>query len=166
MNRKLKLLSEEISKLLIEQLAHELKNYNLYRTFANYFSVEGILDLEDYYLKRADEELLHHNWISTYLSEADVKFMYPVIPENTEKFNDYVSPFKLTVDREIQTTQMIYKIYEASLLEKDFMTTAWLLEKLIKEQVEEENVSRMAVTIIEETSDIFLRAKKIKKLLE
>lgn len=92
--------------------------------------------------------------------------MYPVIPENTEKFNDYVSPFKLTVDREIQTTQMIYKIYEASLLEKDFMTTAWLLEKLIKEQVEEENVSRMAVTIIEETSDIFLRAKKIKKLLE
>ena len=46
------------------------------------------------------------------------------------------------------------------------MTASWLFDKLIKEQIEEENTSRMALTIMEEESDIYLRAKKVLKLLK
>ena len=46
------------------------------------------------------------------------------------------------------------------------MTASWLYEKLIKEQIEEENTSRMAVTIMEEESDIYLKADKVLDLLE
>ena len=46
MSRKLKLLSEKLEKMLIDQLAHELKNYNLYKSFANYYDIEGVVDLE------------------------------------------------------------------------------------------------------------------------
>lgn len=166
MSRKLKLLSKEIADLLITQLAHELKNYTLYRSYANYFSVEGLTDLETYFLKRAEEEYNHHDWISMYLSEADEKFTYPAIEKNSEVFTDYVTPFKQTVEREILTTDMLKDIYKVATSKEDFLTASWLFEKLIKEQIEEENVSRMAVTIIEETSDIFLRAKKILQLLK
>ena len=166
MSRKLVLVSETISNLLIKQLAHELKNYNLYKSFANYYDVEGCVALAEYYKKRADEELNHHNWIYEYLTDGDIKFMYPTIEQNSEKPTDYVMPFRATVDREIQTTQMIYAIYEAAIAEKDYMTASWLFDKLIKEQIEEENTSRMALTIMEEESDIYLRAKKVLKLLK
>lgn len=166
MSRKLVLVSETISNLLIKQLAHELKNYNLYKSFANYYDVEGCVALAEYYKKRADEELNHHNWIYEYLTDGDVKFMYPAVEQNSEKPTDYVMPFKATIDREIQTTQMIYAIYEAAIAEKDYMTASWLFDKLIKEQIEEENTSRMALTIMEEESDIYLRAKKVLKLLK
>jgi len=164
-SRKLCQISPELGELLVKQVAHELKNYNLYRSYANYFSVEGILDLEDYYLKRAHEESNHHDWIVTYLSEADYKFMYPAVEFNEEKFDNYVTPFIQTIDRELMTTNMIYAIYELAESQKDYMTMSWLLEKLIKEQIEEEATSRMARTIIEETSDIFIRAKRILDLL-
>ena len=165
-NRKLMLISSELSSLLVKQLAHELKNYSLYMSFANLFGIEGISDLESYYRKRASEELLHHQWIMDYLTDADVKFMYPSIDKNTETADDYVTPFKQTIDREIQTTEMIYKIYEAAMAEKDFMTASWLSEKLIKEQIEEENTSRAALDIMEQDSDLYLRAEKVHDLLK
>ena len=165
-NRKLCLISPETGAMLVKQVAHELKNFNLYMSYANYFSVEGIVDLEEYYRKRAAEEKNHHQWIMDYLSDGDFKFTYPTIEENTEKYEDYITPFKQTIDREILTTQMLYAIYEAAIAEKDFMTGSWLYEKLIKEQIEEENVSRMAKTIMEETSDVYLKAEKVLDLLE
>jgi len=165
-NRKLSLINNEIGQLMVKQIAHELKNYNLYLSYANYFSVEGILDLEEYYKKRAKEENNHHKWLMNYLSEADFKFMYPAVEMNTEKINNYIDPFVQTVDREILTTQMLYAIYEQATAEKDLMTAWWLYETLIKEQIEEENVSRMARTIIEEPADIFIKAGHILSLLK
>lgn len=153
--------------MLVKQLAHELKNYNLYMTLVNYFSVKGIEDLAEYYRKRADEELLHHKWCMEYLTDADITFTYPAVEINTEKFEGFEKPFEITVEREIETTNMIYAIRGAAFEEKDFMTVQWLDEYLIKEQIEEEDVSRMAWTIIsEDTVPIFDRAKEILELLK
>ncbi len=165
-NRKLQLVSPEVGALLVKQVAHELKNYNLYKSYANFFSVEGIVALEKYYEKRATEEYHHHEWIMNYLSDADFKFTYPIVEQNTEKFTAYIDPFIQTVDREIMTTEMIYALYRQCHTEGDYMTCSWLYEKLIKEQIEEENVTRMARTIMEETSDIFLKAKQVLNLLD
>ena len=93
---------------MVKQIAHELKNFALYRSYANYFSVEGILDLETYYRKRAHEEYNHHEWLSDFLYEADFKFMYPAVEFNTERVTNYLDSFVQTVDREILTTQMLY----------------------------------------------------------
>lgn len=163
--RTIKSISENLSTMLIKQLAHELKNYNLYKSFANYYSIEGIEDLSKYYLKRADEELKHHDWIYDYLTEADIKFIYPQVEANTNKTDNYITPFKDTVEREIETTDLIYKIYIAAMEEKDFMTATWLQDLLIKEQSEEENTSRQALAIMEENADIFNKAEKVLELL-
>lgn len=159
-------MSTTVGDLLVNQLSHELKNFNLYSSFANYFSLEGIVDLEEYYTKRAAEEKNHHDWILSYLHDADYRVKYAITPVNEEQSVDsWLVPFQATVDREIETTQMLYTIYESAVSEKDFMTASWLYEKLIKEQIEEESISRMAISIIEMEGDIFNKAEAILNLL-
>ncbi len=166
MNRKQTLISEKLSTMLVKQLAHELKNYNLYKTFANYFDVEGVVDLAEYYSKRADEEFKHQDWIYKYLTDADIVFQYPAIEANNYVVKNYVEPFQLTVDREIETTDGIYKIYEEAQMEKDYMTVVWLQQHLVPEQIEEENTSRMALVIMEEDADLYIKAERVLHLLD
>lgn len=167
MDRKLKLISPEVANLLIKQLVHELQNQHLYYSFANYFSLEGITDLEEYWNKRASEEKAHHDWILHYLSEGDIRVVYPAIPEDKAGVvTSEIYPFIASVTREIETTQLIYKIYEQALAEKDYMTASWLFDKLIKEQIEEENTSRMARVIMELDADILVKAERVLDLLK
>ena len=126
MDRKIKTISDSVGDLLVKQIAHELFNHNLYRTFANFFALEGIVSLEKYYIARAEEELVHHRWIVDRLNEADYDFMYPAVEAVTEKFEDIVDPFKLTVLKEIETTELINKIADEAFKECDWQTLTWL----------------------------------------
>ena len=72
-------------------------------SFSNFYGVKGYSVLEEYYRLRAEEEYLHHRWIKDYLNENDVEYKYPNVPEISEQFEDMVTPFELTVDKEIET---------------------------------------------------------------
>ena len=85
-------LSENIQKLLLRQLKHELYNHNLYMSFSNFYGVQGLAVLEQYYKERADEEYHHHSWIRTYMNENDAAYIYPDIPAISETFEDNFSP--------------------------------------------------------------------------
>lgn len=159
-------ISDSVGQLLTKQVAHEIKNYILYSSFMNYFSLQGLDDLADYYEKRAHEEKLHHEWIREYCNNADYRLIYPAVEMNPEQeIKSYTDPFDATIEREIETTNMLYVIYDTAKEEGDQMTASWLYEKLIKEQIEEESVSRMAASIMEQSGDIFNKAKKVLKLL-
>lgn len=165
MNRQLKLLSKEVSDLLLIQLGHEMENYLLYNTFANYFALQSIPALEEYYYKRAEEEKAHHDWILHYLGDADCVVKYPKL--NTDiTVESLIFPFVFTINKEIETTQMIYKIAELALSEKDYMTWTWLNKHLIPEQIEEENISRLARQIMELDADLLEKSEKVLDLLE
>lgn len=94
--------------------------------FANYFGVRGFVVLEEYFKLRADEEYLHHSWIRKYLNENDAEYIYPTIDQFDKKIVDMVDPFKMTVDLEIETTQMIYEIVDQAAAECDWATFNWL----------------------------------------
>ena len=164
-NRTITLLSQEIGDLLVSQISHELNNHALYMSFAAYFSRNGLKQLEDYYRHRAHEEFNHHQWIVDYLIEGDFDFNYPEVKAITKKINEHSEPFGLTTTREIETTQLLFAIYEQALLEKDYMTASWLYEKLIKEQIEEENLTRMVESISELDCDWLIKSEKIYDLV-
>lgn len=167
MDRQLKLISPELGALMILQMAHEMKNYTLYKSFANYYGLEGITALETYFHKRAEEELVHHDWVHKFLSEADCRIEYPIIEINKEQaVESIIAPFVVTVKREIETTQLIFKMYELALEQHDYMTVEWLLNGLIKEQREEENTSRMARAIMESDGGLFTKSCKVLDLLD
>ncbi|MDR2873335.1 MAG: hypothetical protein LBV42_01085 [Methanobrevibacter sp.] len=140
-------------KLLVEQIAHELYNHNLYRTFANYFAVKGLHKLEQYYVSRANEEITHHQWIVDRLNYADVRYKYPEVPAVDAVIDDEESTFVQTVDKEIETTLLIYKIVEAAEQEKDWETVKWLQDTLVDEQTEEEHISRKFLKIARQDTD-------------
>lgn len=160
-------LSKEIQELLLRQLKHELQNHNIYMNFANYFGVRGFVVLEEYFKLRADEEYLHHSWIRKYLNENDAEYIYPTIDQFDKKIVDMVDPFKMTVDLEIETTQMIYEIVDQAATECDWATFNWLnghdpvTGMLVNEQVEEESISRTALDIAESEGSWLRKEKSI-----
>ena len=135
-------LSKRMIEMLVKQMSAELANHSLYRTFANYFAVEGLPKLEEYWIARAKEEYLHHEWIYKYLTDNDAVFQYPVVPPINVDIPNREMPFDATVDREIETTMSINLIVDQALEEKDWATFQWLnadgeddCAMLVKEQV-------------------------------
>lgn len=163
-------LSYRMVELLIRQLKHELYNMNLYRTFANFYGTKGYAVLEKYYIERSEEEKAHHNWIEAFLRETDARIKYPEIPAIEEEWGeDMIKPFKLTVEAEIKTTQLIDEMIDQAMTEKDWGTYMWLLSdddewgRLRREQIEEESISRTALDIAESDSSWNTKEKAIMK---
>lgn len=160
-------LSDKIVELLVKQLGHELYNHNLYRSFANYFGVNGLIILEQYYIKRAEEEKKHHDWIIDYLSFNDAAVIYPEIPAIKEEWDDFVTPFELTVEKEIETTDLIDEIINTTMEEKDWGTFGWLMGngpvegRLRPEQGEEMSISRTALDIANQEGSWLRKEKSI-----
>ena len=119
-------LSSVMIEMLVKQMSAELANHSLYRTFANFFDVEGLPKLAIYWLGRAAEEYLHHEWIYKYLTTNDALFQYPSVPAIKVNITDRIMPFAATVDREIETTMSINKIVDQAQKEGDWATFQWL----------------------------------------
>ena len=161
-NRRYCTIDESLAEMLVTQLGKELSNKHLYATFANFFETEGLPKLGEYFKKRSNEEELHHNWIFEYLNYNDVCFQYPAIGEINIDIKNRTEPFLLTVDKEIETTMGINKIYEKAVELKDWATVGWLMGngpidgKLIPEQIEEESVSRTIADMAQEENTSWL----------
>lgn len=167
MDKKICRISEEVGELLVTQMSNELYNHNLYLSMANFFALDGVIALEEYYKKRAIEEHVHFMWIYDYLNDVDYRFKVPPVVEITEVLEDTIEIFKETVLAEIKTSDDIDNIYNCAVKECDHHTRQWLDSKLIPEQHEEETTSRTALDIITaEDVDIYIRAKEIYNLLK
>ena len=141
------------AELLVAQISHELYNHNLYRTFANYFAIKGLHKLENYYIQRSVEESNHHQWIVDRLNYADVSYKYPEVPAVTVDIPDEESTFEQTVDKEIETTLLIYNIVKSAEKEQDWETVKWLQDTLVNEQNEEEHISRKFLKVAQQDTD-------------
>lgn len=146
-------IGSKTAELLVKQISHELYNHNLYRTFANYFAVKGLHKLEEYYIGRADEELNHHQWIVDRLNYADVAYKYPPIPAVNVDIPDEESTFVQTLDKEIETTLLIYDIVKSAEEENDRESVKWLQDTLVDEQTEEEHISRKFLKVAQQDTD-------------
>ena len=141
-------LSKTMIDALVKQMGEELFNKHLYMTFANYFASNGLSKLEEYYNKRAEEEELHHKRINWYLTYNDAEFQYPTVPAVDITLKSMIQPFELTIDKEIETTMHINELVDLAVSEKDWATFNWLMDDeketgaLVKEQIEEESISR------------------------
>lgn len=163
-------LSSKLRELLIAQLAHELRNHNLYLSFSNFYADKGLNLLSEYYKLRAKEEYTHHEWIRQYLNDNEIVYKYPAIDEIDETFETLLDPFKLTVEVEEITTDMIYDIADQATKENDHITIAWLYGKdpsrgmLVLEQLEEQSLSKAALDIAKLDDGWLIKEKAIMSL--
>lgn len=161
----------EVQALLVDQISAELYNKLLYEHFANYFALQGYVELERYYRQRANEEETHYQWIKKFLSDNDCVYDHPGVDDIEEPINNMILPFEITVDAENETTELIYKIVEKALAVKDFISYQWLMSDstttgcLVKEQMEEMAVSRQALAIASSEDPWLIKASAIHNLL-
>lgn len=154
-------LSEKLGDLLHRQLQHELENHNLYKTFSLYYSKKGLMKLSKYYNERAQEELNHSNWIFNYLIENDYIENYPVVKLDKIEIENNITPFELTLDVEIKTTNMIYDIVNQALEDKEWITFNWLMKDLVPEQLEEEKLSKVSLKIANQDVDWITKENEV-----
>lgn len=166
MDKRICRLSDKVGEMLVTQMGNELYNHALYSTMSNFCALEGVDPLAQYYKKRADEEYIHHSWIATYLTECDYSYVIPTVDKVSEKIEDIIEIFRITVDAEIKTSDDIDAIYDAAVEEKDHHTRQWLDTLLIPEQHEEETTSRAALAIMTlEDVNILVKSKEVLNLL-
>lgn len=158
----------ELQKMLVEQMAHELRNHNLYRSFANYYSNKGLNKLCKYYSYRAAEEYNHYMWCVDFANLVDIKYTTPAIDPIDENWDNCIKPFELTVDVEIETTESIYDMADKAKEVGDEIFLQWLFKPgmLVEEQAEELSLSRKALSIMNTDDSILAKQDAIKNLYD
>jgi ferritin len=158
---------EDLQKMLIDQMAHELYNHNLYMSISNFYSVKGLKKLSLYYQRRAEEEYNHYMWCVSFANEADMGYIMPSIDAISEKWgDDLIKPFNITLDAEIDTTDMIYDMVDKAKDLEDYIFLQWLNKPglLLEEQLEEMSLSRKALAIMSLDDSILAKQDAIASL--
>ena len=134
-------LSENIVKLLNEQIKNELDSSQLYRAMSCWLDEEGWLGAAKYYFGSAKEELVHMDKIYEYLFDKNCRALVPSSTDVENDYKDIKSIVEESLEHEMSVTKMWNDIANAAMDEKDNDTYA-LSQWFLKEQIEEEDKFR------------------------
>lgn len=131
-------LSDEITKILNEQIKNELMSSQIYRGMSCYLDDAGWVDAAKYFFKAAQEELVHMDKIYQYIFDRNSVAIVPVTEEVKQKFETIREVVEESLKHEIEVTKNWDDIAEAADKSGDNVTYEFA-QWFLKEQVEEEN---------------------------
>jgi ferritin len=141
-------LSEEIEKILNDQIRQEAKASALYLAMASWCDQHGFANSCDFFYKQSDEEREHMLKFFKYVNDVGGKAISPEVTDIQQNFNSLRSVFEQGLEQEIANTQSINRIVDQCYKAKDY-TTVSFLQWFLKEQIEEEFVFRRALELFE-----------------
>jgi ferritin len=147
-------LSSFVLTALNAQAEHELSNEKKYRVLASWADFIGLSGCASFLRKQADGEHEHFLKVVSYIEDRNEKYISAgsVVPDYTPaSFRD---AFVFAYEIETGTTEKINQLYQIAQTAGDYATCQWLLDSagLIKEQVEEENLTQ---TILDRIDTIY-----------
>jgi ferritin len=162
-------LSEDIERLLNEQIKMESKSSAIYLSMASWCDREGFQHCAEFFYRQSDEERTHMMKIFRYINEAGGMAISPEITGLPVDFDAFKSIFEQALEQEIDVTQSINQIVDQCHKLKDY-TTANFLRWFLEEQLEEENTARRCLELFdiigEEGHGKYLIDKAIGKINE
>lgn len=162
-------LSEDIERLLNEQIQMEAKSSAIYLSMASWCDRGGFQHSAEFFYHQSDEERGHMMKIFRYINEAGGTAISPEIAGLPVDFDSFKSVFDQALEQEIDVTQSINQIVDQCHKHKDH-TTANFLRWFLEEQLEEENTARRCLELFdiigEEGQGRYLIDKAIGKLNE
>lgn len=141
-------LSEEVEKLLNDQIKMEAQASALYLSMAGWCDRHGLNNSSDYLLKQADEERQHMLKLFRYVGDMGGHAISPEVQNVPQEFDSYRAIFEEALEQEIANTQSFNSIVDRCHKMKDF-TTVNFLQWFLEEQIEEEYVARRALELFE-----------------
>lgn len=157
-------LSEEIEKILNDQIKQEAKASATYLAMASWCDQHGFMYSGEFFYKQSGEEREHMLKFFKYVNDVGGKAISPEIKDIQHNFNSLRSIFEQALEQEIANTQSINRIVDMCYKSKDF-TTVNFLQWFLQEQIEEEFIARRALELFdvigEEGVGLYMIDKKI-----
>jgi len=141
-------LTEEVEKVLNEQIKREAHSSATYLAMASWCDRHGFDNSAGFFYKQSDEEREHMKKIFKYVVDLGGNAKSPEITDVRDEYSSLKEIFELTLEQEISITHSINRIVDLCHKLKDF-TTVNFLQWFLNEQIEEEYIGRRALELFE-----------------
>ncbi len=142
------MLSENLSKLMINQINKELYSSYLYLSIANFYEEKGLKGFSNWFKKQAEEEKEHAEKFIEYLHDNNEHVTFESIEAPKNEFKDYKEPLSIQIAHEKYVTSLINALYRQALDDNDYRSLNFL-NWFINEQAEEEKTAQDLLTTFE-----------------
>lgn len=131
------LISESLKESLVNQIAEEKKNGNLYLSIASYLNGKGLSNLAKKFEEQHSEETEHSLIIYKLLSDLSVTFIVPEIESyDISSFENFIQFAELYLEREYLTTESLSEIKKLAMEEDNSVVEERLREMILLQQGE------------------------------
>lgn len=141
-------LSEEIERLLNDQIKMEARSSATYLAMASWCDRNGFDNSADFFYKQSDEERNHMLKIFKHVSDIGGRAVSPEVLNVVQEFDSFKDVFEKSLEQEISVTQSINRIVDRCHKIKDYSTVTFL-QWFLTEQIEEEYIARRALELFD-----------------
>lgn len=160
-------LSEEMVKILNQQVALEAVSSAKYLAAAAWCGAQGYDNSSEFFFNQAEEERMHMLKIFRYICDLGGKAISPAVGDVNVKFSSLKEVFEFTLDSEITVSESINNIVKQAREENDYPSENFI-QWFVEEQIEEEFIARRAVELFdlmgEDKLAIFMIDERIPKI--
>lgn len=135
------LISENLNSVLVNQLAHEKYNANLYLFIAGFLKNKGFNKLAKHFEDQHQEETDHSLIVYNLLTDLNSPVMIPEIEECNFTFGTILDIAKAYLDREILTTTSLNEIKKIAIDEDNPVVEERMREMIKLQQGEYEEAT-------------------------
>jgi len=146
------MISSKMQKALNKHLNEELKSSYLYLSMAAYFEDKNLKGFSNWMKLQSQEEYGHAMKFYSYILQVGSKVTLNQIDVPKSTWKNHTEVFKETLDHERLITDMINKLVDLAILEKDHATHNFL-QWFVNEQVEEVSTAEDIVNKLELVGD-------------
>ena len=114
------LISDSLKESIVNQIAEEKKNANIYLSIASYLNGKGLSNLAKKFEEQHSEETEHSLILYNLLSDLSVVFTVPIIESYEMAFIEKITDIaELYLEREYETTNSLNEIKELAMEEEN-----------------------------------------------
>jgi len=148
------MISDRLSKLLIEQVGHELRAHQLYMAISTYFDRQSLTRWAKLYRDQSVEEAGHATKIMDFLTDNSVSFDIPALKSASTRFGSAAAAVETALDSEVKVSKQFQEMSSTAQTEGDH-TSYQFLQWFIEEQVEEERKAQSLLDLVNSGINLF-----------
>ncbi len=148
------MISERLSRMLVEQVGSELGAHQFYRAIGIYFDRQSLKRWAKLWYDQSVEEAGHAAKIMDFLIDNEVDYDLPALKVASTKFASAAAAIQAALDAEHAVTQQFAAMAKAALEEGDDRAHQFV-QWFIEEQVEEERKAQALLDLVNSGLNLF-----------
>ena len=160
------MLGKKIEEALNKQINAELYSSYLYLSMQAYFASENLGGFANWMGAQMQEELLHALKIFDFVNERKGRVLMKAIEQPPSEWKSPLNVFEDTLKHEQKVTNMINKLSDLAISEKDHATASflkWFVDEQVEEEASADKILQQLQMIKESAGGLFMLDKELGK---